>query len=237
MTLGRRVEYGTYEDLASEYYDGGRHPTSANFRTASRAILEAWLPASLEGRTCDVGAGCSLVAELFVERKSPVSDLVLVDSSPEMLAHSQPWLEQGATGIVADASSIPFPDDAFELLVASLGDPYNTPEFWAEAKRVVRPGGRIIFTTPSYEWASWFRTRQQEPPDSAEFLLSDGRKLRVPSYVQSESDQISTITSAGSQTIGIYHVLLAALRAEHVSPKAEVSGTTPLVTGYLVDSG
>jgi SAM-dependent methyltransferase len=129
---------------------------------------------------------------------------------------------------------MPFPDASVSLLCSSLGDPFNTDQFWAEAARVLRPTGHLIYTTPSWEWAEGFRRRQQEPPDAAEFLLRDGRRVLMPSLVYPERDQIALIESCGLIVADVYHVLRNALRDHLVSAKLERGRLrTPIVTGYL----
>jgi ubiquinone/menaquinone biosynthesis C-methylase UbiE len=225
---------GTYADLADEYYDPEKHPTSANFRTASREIIRAWLGHPFNSEVlCDVGAGDSLLADVMTERGLGLSRTVLVDTAPGMLAHSDHWRDLGAKTVVADAEQLPFDDREFGIVVASLGDPFNTPAFWHEGRRVLRHGGRVIYTTPSFEWAESFRSRNQEPPDAAEFILADGSRIHVQSLVLTESDQVVLINESGLRVVGIYHVLLAALGSEPVSSKLNLPAATPFVSGYL----
>jgi SAM-dependent methyltransferase len=234
VTREESVRLGTYADLADEYYDSRRHPTSANFRSASRAIIRAWFghPSNSE-MLCDVGAGDSLLAEVMTEQGLGLSRTVLVDTAPGMLAHSDRWRDLGAKTVVADAEQLPFDDQEFGLVVASLGDPFNTPAFWREGRRVLRHAGRLIYTAPSFEWAESFRSRNQEPPDAAEFVLADGSRIRVQSLVLAESDQVALINKSGLRVVGIYHVLLAALGSEPVSSKLNLPATIPFVSGYL----
>src|SRR5690606_35896916 len=90
---------GSYEALASEYYDAVRHPTCANFREASRLIINSWLDTAWpdSGWVCEVGAGQSLLAELIEERELPFDRVLITDASPSMLRHSQHWQAKGAT--------------------------------------------------------------------------------------------------------------------------------------------
>jgi SAM-dependent methyltransferase len=231
-----RVRHGTYADVADEYYDPSRHPTSANFRSASGAVVRAWLPAGDVGTVCDVGAGESLAAEVLAEQGSSLERLTLLDSAPEMLAYSEKWLAQGAKSVVGDAEAMPFGDLEFDLVVASLGDPFNGLRFWREVARVLRPGGHAIFTTPSFEWADTFRGGHHAPPDAADFLLRDGSHILVPSVVLQERAQIDLVAQAGLSVIGVYHVLRAALRAGPISEKLNISDTVAFVAGYLVSA-
>src|SRR5262249_7929148 len=83
--------YGTYDDLASEYYDCARHPTCANFREASQSLLIPWLRemAQPEGHILEIGAGCSIVSEWLAKDKRSVARSILADLSLKMLRYSQ----------------------------------------------------------------------------------------------------------------------------------------------------
>ena len=78
-----------------------------------------------------------------------------------MLAYSAAWFRRGARPVIADALRLPIRSACFGLVVASLGDAYNDPQFWSEVSRVLQPGGVVLFTTPSFEWAVSFR--REEP--------------------------------------------------------------------------
>ncbi len=232
-------EMGTYADLADEYYDASRHPTSSNFRTASTLVIESWLDVALprRGRVVDVGAGDSLVAELLHRRRRSLRRLTLIDVSPEMLRHSQRWLSLGAKPIIADARALPFEDSSIALLVASLGDPFNERAFWERVQRVLRADGVVIYTTPSFEWAAMFRAEHHEPIDAAEFLTRERKRLLVPSYVLPEQEQVRLFAAVGLETQLVQHVLLSALQGASLSPKLSGLGQRPVLTGYLLKLG
>ena len=123
-----KVALANYGAVASEYYDSVRHPTCDNFRAASRQLLQH----SLIGLTassdwiCEVGPGRSLVAELL-----PAYDrLILIDSVAPMLGYSREYHSRGAHLLLGEAGSLPLRTDSCDILVASLGDPYNESQFW-----------------------------------------------------------------------------------------------------------
>ena len=228
-----------YETLAAEYYDPALHPTCANFRHASKTILQSWLNGiPRTGDACELGCGMSLLAELLSERKMPLKQLYLTDSAPTMLAYSAQWVEHGAHLLLADARELSFENDALDLCVASLGDPYNEDAYWQEMSRVVAPGGYVMFTTPSYAWA--LRFRGSESPDDftrAEFILQTGRRVFTPSMVLPDNEQVDLIESAKHLKVSeIKSFRFSQLSAARISRKLDVArgGDTPVVTGYLV---
>src|SRR5271169_4259006 len=162
---------GTYANLASEYYDSVRHPTCANFREASLLLMRPWVRKFVTGGVdiVETGAGASIVLELLAGKTREVGRLVLTDASREMLRYSSSSSSR-CEMLICDAQRLPLTSSKFDLVFASLGDPYNCPSFWSEADRVLRPAGHVLFTSPSFDWARQFRNEC----NSAEFVMSNG---------------------------------------------------------------
>jgi SAM-dependent methyltransferase len=233
-----RTPSSEYEDLAGEYYDPILHPTCANFREASGALLSEWLPDPTHGFRwhCDVGCGKSLLAEAFIADCRSLDHLLLVDSSRSMLAHSTEWVAHGARLILADADNLPIEPLSVDVLVSSLGDPYNNRQFWLEVSRVLHPRGVGLFTTPSSEWALGFRSGPDDWPMWAEFELSDGRSVRVPSLIHPIDQQVRLIKSCGLLVKEVVDIPVSKLEVSAVSPKLETPRGTnaSIVTGYFL---
>lgn len=227
----------TYEILATEYYDSARHPTCANFRQASYFIIDGWLQLLLSqnGRVCEVGSGKSIIAELMTQHGHIIDNLFLVDSSPSMLAYSNHGGVHGAKLILSNAEKLPIPSGSIAVVVSSLGDPYNSPQFWRETSRILKRGGLVLFTTPSYEWAVAFRGESEDAFTTAEFELVNGRRVRVPSIIHPIDEQIQLIESKGFAIEEVSHVAISALDRRTLSPKLSIlqkSGSR-VVSGYL----
>jgi ubiquinone/menaquinone biosynthesis C-methylase UbiE len=224
-----------YEDLAAEYYDPFRHPTSANFREGSSQILADWLsPLPEDARVCEVGAGDSIVAAVLAAAGRTLERLLITDNSPKMLSYSSRWKALGARTALAGATDLPVDAGEVDVLVASLGDPYNTSSFWVEAKRVLSPGGSCFYTTPSNQWALALR-RESGLESWAVFETVSSESVRVPSLVFDEPQQRGLIENAGLKAYDVCHFSRSSLRHSPViSPKLLVlpDPEEPIVTGY-----
>ncbi len=227
---------GTYEMLALEYYDSTRHPTCVSFRQASCFLLREWLQLLLSqsGWVCEVGPGKSLIAELLAQQGQTLDSLVLVDSSPSMLAYSNDWRHRGAKLVLGDAEALPLASDSIAVVVSFLGDPYNSPQFWRETSRILKQGGLALLTAPSYEWAVAYRGESKKVFTSAEFELADGRSVRVPSLIYPVDEQINLIKSSGLVVEEVTHVPISALDEGQLSPKLRVvqGSKSSVVSGY-----
>lgn len=233
-----KLSIGNYETIASEYYDPVLHPTCANFREASSGVIYPCLKkyVSPTSTLCEVGAGMSLAAEWLVVEGCSLDRLTLIDSSPTMLEYSRKWLEYRVCLKLGDAHNMPLPSESIDVLVSSLGDPYNTSDFWGEVQRVLRQNGTVIYTTPSFEWATTFRsTTTNEEMITAAFILKNGQEVRVPSFIYHEQAQIALIERHGLQVKEIVQMPFAALKSDGISPKLDVlnSCESSVVTGYI----
>ena len=103
--------------------------------------------AEARGRVIEVGAGTGVNLSHYPDA---IDDLVLTEPEEPMAKRLDEKLRaSGRPGRVvrAPGESLPFPDDSFDTAVTTLalctvGDPDAT---LAELRRVLRPGGRLLF--------------------------------------------------------------------------------------------
>jgi len=151
-----------------------------------------------------------------------------------MLAFSAHWANDRTVLKLSDAARLPFDSESVDLLISSLGDPYNDLNFWKEVGRVLKPDGHAIFTTPSHEWSVNFRSKLNSEKLSAEFELKNGETVSVPSFIYSREQQADLLKQAGLQILEYKGVPLAELSSEKISPKLLIGNGKYIVEGYLV---
>lgn len=126
-------------------------------RPLLRRVYNEWFDlivsrlAPVEGATIELGSG-------FAPLKQRLPDLVTTDVEPT------PWAD-----IVADAQALPFPDASLANIVAfdvlhHLAEPGR---FLDEARRTLRPGGRVVAVEPyaSVLWTVLYRRFHHELTD------------------------------------------------------------------------
>lgn len=187
-----------YDEIAEEYYDPERHPTCANFEELSTKFIIAQLFGLISDdfSILEVGAGKSVVAQF---PKAEKCMLIVLDESVPMLSHSKKLVKKNVQFKIAKAHQTGLPDQSVDIIVSSLGDPYNTSSFWKEVSRLLKTGGVCLFTCPAGEWANSFRVHGKR--DEAEFVLRDGRSISVPSVCLNFDEQTTLIRSAGGLTV------------------------------------
>lgn len=157
--------------------DNGRQSTVRD-RLFFRRLKEMWLIRT-GNRLLDVGVGSGgfmrLVMDSFLEIKG-------VEIAPDQLAAMAPLLQQHITTVDIQKGRLGFPDSYFDCVtlfdvLEHLTRPYDALE---ELKRVLKPGGSIILTTPNLRSISrlvkgkkWIGTY-----DPTHKWLFDSRSLR-----------------------------------------------------------
>ena len=134
---------------------GNQHILSER-RDKTRRLLEreGWLPLG-DKRVLDVGSGSGAELAWFGELGASESRLVGIDLLPErveLARRSFPQLEFHA----GNAEHLPFPDGGFDLVLAftvfsSVLDPGMAANVASEIRRVMRPGGSLLWYDFRYD--------------------------------------------------------------------------------------
>ena len=112
---------------------------------ADLAARAAALPAR---RVLEIAAGTGVVTRGLASRLGRDVDIVATDLNPPMLEHAA---RIGTSRLVewqpADAQQLPFADASFDAVVCQFGVMFfpDRPKAFAQARRVLRPGGTLLF--------------------------------------------------------------------------------------------
>jgi SAM-dependent methyltransferase len=101
-------------------------------------------------RVLEVAAGTGVLTRAMASRLPPSVAIVATDLNPPMLEHATALgTARGVEWRPADAQSLPFGDDEFDAVVCQFGVMFfpDRPAAFAEARRVLRPGGAFLFST------------------------------------------------------------------------------------------
>ena len=102
-------------------------------------------------RVLELGCGPARLWRENLDRIPPSWNITLTDSSAGMIAEAEAYLKgsPGFTFTVADAQSLPFDDNAFDMVVANhmLYHIPDLPKALSEVRRVLKPGGRLFTAT------------------------------------------------------------------------------------------
>ena len=109
---------------------------------ASRARLRG--PA----RVLEVAAGTGVVTRAHANALPPGTSIVATNLNQAMLDHAATvGTSRPVNWRQADAMQLPFPDEAFDLIVCQFGVMFfpDKGQAFAQARRVLRPGGTLLF--------------------------------------------------------------------------------------------
>jgi SAM-dependent methyltransferase len=196
---------------AAEYLDEhGAFLGDAGFRWGPEGLTEA--EAGLLGdvagrRVLEVGAGAAQCSRWLVSRGA---DVVATDVSHGMLRGGA-QLDR-ATGfsvpaVQADARRLPFADESFDVVFTSFGAIPFVPDavrVHAEAARVLRPGGRWVFSvTHPLRWAfpddptRHGLTAHRSYFDRRPYVEEAGGRVVYAEYHRTVGDHVRDVVAAG----------------------------------------
>ena len=174
-------------------------------------------------RVLDVGVGPGLLAHEMARIVGETGHVAGVDASEPMVAMSrarcaeQPWTDLR----VADATELPFPDEAFDAVVSTQVYEYVPDMALAleEVFRVLRPGGRVQILDTDWDsvvWNTRDRARMRRVLDAWSEHLHDshlpttlGRKLEDAGFRLVRQEVIPLLNTSLHQETYSFGIIFA----------------------------
>jgi SAM-dependent methyltransferase len=178
-----------YDEVAASYAT----------RVAPRYVpIAELLPARLgrPARPCtvlEIAAGTGLLTRLMAGAELAAGGTwIATDLSMGMLRVARAAAEDQVRWACANATALPFADAAVDLVVSSLGPVQETVELFAEALRVLRPGGTLAITLWDAHYAEWNmmvepRRRMGAPEFAPDPVAAATERARAAGFVDVET--------------------------------------------------
>ena len=201
-------------------------------------------------RLLEVAAGSGIVTRELVGAV-PGAALTATDLNPAMVRWGAGAVPQ-ARWAVADAQRLPFRDGRFDLVACQFGVMFfpDRPAAFAQAHRVLAPGGRLVFTTwdtldtHGFERAVMEGVRRAFPDDPPLFLVRVPHGYhdldRVVADVRAggfDVVEVATVTVTGharsAADIAVGYCTGTPLRAG-IASRGDLAATTALVEEAVV---
>jgi ubiquinone/menaquinone biosynthesis C-methylase UbiE len=117
----------------------------------------------------ETAAGTGVLTRALAERLSPSTHIVATDLNQPMLDQAARRQQAGSIEWKqADALALPFADQSFDAVACQFGVMFfpDKVQGYREARRVLRPGGRLLFNV-------WDRLSENEFPDVVTQALAE----------------------------------------------------------------
>ncbi len=171
----------------------------------------------------ELAAGTGAVTRYLAEVVPPEATIVATDLSQAMIDEAASRdIGRAVDWVAADAMSLPFADSSFDLVVCQFGVMFfpDKPTAFAQARRVLRPGGTLLFNVwdgiGSNEFVAVVQTALAEffPDDPPSFMTE------VPHGYHSEERIRHDLELGGFTRPAAFETLVAESRADSAEAAA-----------------
>ncbi len=144
------VSYREFTGTGAENYQRYFVPAIATPVSADLLRTAALQPGE---RVLDVACGTGVIARLAAAQVGPTGSVTGIDVAPDMIDVAKATPSPTRPHIdwhVSDATSLPLPDDSYDVVLCQMGLMFmeDRPAALAEMRRVLTPGGRLVVNTP-----------------------------------------------------------------------------------------
>lgn len=176
----------------------------------------------------ELACGTGRLTRHIAKRLNKSARIVATDINPAMLEFAKEQLpDEGIEWNAVDAVSLPYPDKSFDLVVVQFGVMFYSDRVQAyrEALRVLRPGGRMLFTC-------WNRVDMNPAAWATQGVVDKFFPVDPPAFY--------TIPFAYHESVHIHGEVLAAgfqsVQLELLAPEGYARTAADAATGLLEGS-
>lgn len=146
----------------------------------------------------EIAAGTGISTVALRQALAPTTNITATDLNAAMLEIAQTKISAGNVRFqTADAMALPFADASFDLVVIQFGVMFfpDRPAAYAEARRVLKPGGTLLFNV----WGSFDANAFGEIAhrDAERFLPDNPPKFYLTPFGYSDPGQVRADLLAG----------------------------------------
>ena len=121
-------------------------------RKVGKSLLNNLEVDGLSGRIVDLGCGTGfMIDELLALNPAPSIEIIALDSALPMLQAARKKLvgSEQVRYVCADLAVLPLPTQSVDVVLSNLAFQWcgDLGQVFAEIRRVLRPGGKLLFTT------------------------------------------------------------------------------------------
>lgn len=226
-----RTNMQGYNRLAEEFLEEKR-VTTKNFHDASLAFWKKHLSEiKPNNRVLELGVGNGwLLSNVNIN----TNDIVGADLSDNMSAD---YIKRMYS---CSSRSVPIEAGSIDYIVSSLADPFFYPETLVEIHRLLKRGGKFIFTLPSSTWAKNLKTRTDL--NKTTFTKQNGESVTVYSLCSGLDSVLDIISILSMDILSSEEMRLPEEYTHSVSPAISSSsaqfkrpvGDMPIIMGHVV---
>lgn len=182
-----------YEKVAADFTEEKRI-TTRNFHELSSKFFSDAFKSYVSRSTivAEIGPGQGW---LYKTVSPECQSYVGFDISTAMV-NTNPTVSEVVSSVRCTGSSA----EVYDVVVASLSDPYFYPEAICEIARILKEYGYFIFSIPSSEWALAFR-RNKSDINKTSFILDSGETAQVFSFASPEEELNALLYNCGFEKI------------------------------------
>ncbi len=187
-------DYTTHYKEDAEYFDYFKEVESPETKEEIRRLHQAIIKRIPQNAALVLDAGCGngWLSKYFEGKKNQVISMDISIKNPVRVLKENP--NQNHAAVVADVYHLPFKKNSFDTIIASeiMEHVYDPRLFIVQLMDVLKPGGRLIITTPYNEKIEYFLCVHCNKPTPKNAHLHFFNEQNITGYIPPECSNFKT---------------------------------------------